>query len=223
MKFKKLAIIQMILSLIGCLKAETLYEENFDNDGLSTNKGVGGGAISKGIGALKWIDNGNGIITNSNRVNSGGGALLYSKESFTSSTGFVLTVSYKMNSLQSIKSNKLSFGLISNDSNISEYSGANPFMKDTSVYSIGANVTAHGGADQQGLHFSNQSKSSVLDQSGTRVQFKTDQLTEVSIEIDKGGYWCYRINGVYEVSLIKVMLKVNEPIVVEGHGVEVWG
>ncbi|MFC5050750.1 carbohydrate-binding protein [Rubritalea spongiae] len=183
--------------------AEVLYQDNFDNDGLSTNTGIGGGAINNTIHAHSWDDDGDATFHTAGTSYTRR-ALLYSENTFQSDTGFKLTLSFTTGSISDLAAHNLSFGLISNDTNLSNYSGYNPFRTDTSVYSIGANVTSDGEVASRGLNFTNGSSRTTLDQSGTRAQFQAGESCEVTIEIGIGGYWCYRINGVYEASGVLV-------------------
>ncbi|MGJ8653423.1 MAG: Ig-like domain-containing protein [Opitutaceae bacterium] len=177
-----------------------LYRDYFDNDTLAVNtSGIGGGAVNRTIQSHAWTDDGDAnFITNGTTDTQR--ALLYSENAFQSDTGFRLTVAYTTGSIEDLGSHNLSFGLISSDTDLASYNGFNPYQADTSVYSIGANVTADGGTATRGLNFTDGSTTTTLDESGTRVQFATGESTEVTIEIGVGGYWCYRINGIYEAS-----------------------
>ncbi|WP_411826912.1 putative Ig domain-containing protein [Luteolibacter sp. AS25] len=199
MKYKRIYTVSAFLLSGALAQADTIYQDKFDGDGLSTNSGAGGGAVNRTINTNAWDDTGdaNFII---NGTGSGARAILYSANTFQSDTGFKLTVQYTAGSIASTGANSLAFGLISDDTNISTLSGDNPFRANNSVYSIGANVTAVGGVASQGLNFTNGSTRVTLDQSGTRTQFVAGETCEVTIEIGVGGYWCYRINGEYEAS-----------------------
>ncbi|WP_411826914.1 hypothetical protein [Luteolibacter sp. AS25] len=179
--------------------ADVLYQDSFDNDGLATNAGTGGGAANRTIQGHSWNDDGNATFSTSGTSYTRR-AILYSTNTFQSDTGFVMRVNFKTGSVGSSLAHNLSFGLISSETDLSTYTGFNPFRVDTSVYSIGANVTADGGTATRGLNFADQATVTTLDQSGTRVQFQAGQTCEVTIEIGKGGYWCYRIDGIYEAS-----------------------
>jgi len=173
-------------------QADVLYQDNFDNDGLDINTGIGGGAISVSSSAAKWTDDGEASYDNaSHRWNRR--AIMYSKHD----TGFRLKFKYKTGSLGSGGHN-FSFGLVSADSNPSSMTGLNPFLYDNNSYGVGANLTQ--GTGKQGLNFSDGFSVRSFDQSGTRAQFKTGEVAEVSIEIEEAGYWCYRIDGQYEAS-----------------------
>ncbi|MDB4345837.1 LamG domain-containing protein [bacterium] len=182
------------------LQADVLYEDNFDGDTLAVNSsGIGGGATNRTIDGHAWTDDGAATFVTSGSEPEKR-ALLYSANTFQSDVGFRLTVNYTAGTLGDSGAHNLSFGLITSDTDPSTYSGFNPFKADTSVYSIGVNLTANGGASAQGLNFTDGSTRTTLDQSGNRAQFKSGETCEVSIEIGEGGYWCYRIDGVYEAS-----------------------
>ncbi|MFC1763476.1 hypothetical protein ACFL6U_15535 [Planctomycetota bacterium] len=177
--------------------AEVLYQDSFDSDSLGINiDGVGGGAANRTVQASGWTDDGDATWVPSGTSNEQR-ALLYSENTFQSDTGFKLTVHYTVGDLTG---HSFSFGLIRSDANLSTYTAYNPFLVEPSVYSIGANLSSEGRSSVRGLNFTDGSTSILLDESGTRGEFVTGESTEVTIEIGIGGYWCYRINGVYEAS-----------------------
>ena len=178
---------------------EFLYHEGFDGDGLAVNAIKGGGLVSVSSSAASWSDNGEAVYDNGG-VGATERAIMYSANNFQSDTGFRLHVHYETDSIDTIGSHNLSFGLVSSDTNLANYSGLNPFQAEPSVYSIGANLTSQGGASFRGLNFSDGSSVVTLDTSGTRHQFVAGETTKVTIEINYGGYWCYRINDEYEAS-----------------------
>ncbi|MGJ8672757.1 hypothetical protein [Rubritalea sp.] len=179
--------------------ARLLYKDTFEGDGLTNNSGIGGGAVNRTINANAWVDDGVATFV-TNAAGAGTRALLYSANSFQSDTGLKLSVNYTAGSIGDTGANSLAFGLISTDTELATFSGDNPFRADTSVYSIGANVTAFGGTTSRGLNFTNGVTRTTLDQSGTRAQFNAGEPCEVTLEIGTGGYWCYRIDGEYEAS-----------------------
>ncbi|WP_162025884.1 MULTISPECIES: LamG domain-containing protein [unclassified Lentimonas] len=127
-------------------------------------------------------------------------AIAYSSAAQQSDTGFRLTAYYRTASIGDVLAHNLSFGIISTDTDLSTYSGYNPFKVDTSVYSLGVNLTENGGNDAQGLTFTDGSTRTTLDRSGDYIQFPVNESTEVVIEILPGGHWSYSINGVTEAS-----------------------
>jgi len=189
---------------------EFLYHEAFQNDGLANNAVKGGGMASVGVGGASWIEVDGKVVYDNNGTNENNRAVLYSQNSFQSNSGFVLNVKYRTGSIGDDGSHNLSFGLISDDTDLSNFDGFNPFKVESSVYSIGTNLTTDG-TDGRGFIYSNGESVSVLDQSGTQRQFfinsdrqfVTDEFTEVTIEIGEGGAWCYRC--VEAGKLVRVM------------------
>jgi hypothetical protein len=127
-------------------------------------------------------------------------AIAYSSDTYQSDTGFRLTVYYTAGSIADVTAHNFSFGLISTDTDLSAYDGFNPFKIDTSVYSLGVNLTANGDDSAQGLNFTDGSTCTTLDQSGDNEQFEVGESTEVIIEIHPDGAWSYSINGITEAS-----------------------
>ncbi|MGJ8638784.1 MAG: LamG-like jellyroll fold domain-containing protein [Opitutaceae bacterium] len=178
---------------------EFLFHDGFDGDGLAVNAIKGGGLISAGPTTANWSDHGEALYDN-NGTGSDQRAILYSANSFQSDSGFRLHVNYETGSIGTDGSHNLSFGLVSSDTDLANYSGFNPFQAESGVYSIGANLTTQGGATFRGLNFADGTSVVSLDSSGSRQQFVAGESTEVTIEISYAGYWCYRINGEYEAS-----------------------
>jgi len=127
-------------------------------------------------------------------------AILYSTSAYQSQDGFKLTVEYTTGSIDDDESHNLSFGLISDDTDLSTYTGFNPFRAETSVYSVGANLTTDEDTTARGFNFTNGTTHLTLAESGERIQFATGTSTKVTLEIGIGGYWSYRINDEYEAS-----------------------
>lgn len=170
-------------------KAQVFYDETSSNQLLS----IEGGAT--------WNNPSSGNFEyNNNGVNAQNRALLYSTEAYQSEDGFKLTIEYTTESIEDIVGHNFSFGLISDETNLSTYSGFNPFRAEISVYSIGANLTTNEDASARGLNFTNTTERITLDESGTSAQFVAGKTTKVTIEIGIGGYWSYRINDIYEES-----------------------
>ena len=150
-------------------------------------------------GGATWVKNAdNDFNYNNSGTSAGRKALLYSTESYSSEDGFKLTFYYKTGSIDTTGSHRFSVGLLSDDTDLASYSGANPFGNDGSAYGVGVNITNNNG--NRGMNFANGSVVVPLDESGTRVQFSTDALTKVTMEIGIGGFWSYRINDEYEAS-----------------------
>jgi hypothetical protein len=188
---KNIAIIVMYCLFISqkLTYAQVLYDDTSSNEVVS----IAGGA--------KWDSPATGSFEyNNNGTNAQNKALLYSTAAYQSDDGFKLTIEYTTGSIVDLPGHNFSFGLISDDTDLATFSGFNPFREETSVYSVGANVTTNGDASARGLNFTNTLTQITLDQSGTRAQFVTGETTKVTIEIGIGGYWSYRINDIYEAS-----------------------
>ena len=138
--------------------------------------------------------NNNGRVSSSN-------AFIYTEETVDASSGFKLTVNYTIGSIEDQNNNHFSFGLFSTTDQLPEsFSGSNPFADDTSVYSLGINLTATSGDSKRGLNFTNGSSVQTLDQSGTNIQFLEGQSVEIILEVYPDGSWNYSINGIIESS-----------------------
>ena len=184
-----LFILFFLLFSISNIKGQVFYDETSSNELLS----IEGGAT--------WVSPSNGGFEyNNNGSNVQNSALLYSTSSYQSEDGFKLTIEYTTSSIEDIAGHNFSFGLISDETDLSTYLGFNPFRAETSVYSIGANLTTNEDATARGLNFTNTTERVTLDASGTRTQFVAGETTKVTLEIGIGGYWSYRINDVYEAS-----------------------
>ena len=150
-------------------------------------------------GGATWIKLGdNNYSYNNNGTTAEKRAILYSSEAFNSEDGFKLTFFYKTGSIGTLGSHQFSIGLLSDDTDLANYTGSNPFGSDGSGYGVGINLTNNDG--NRGINFANGSEVIPLDASGTRVQFEKDELTKVTMEIGIGDYWSYRINDEYEAS-----------------------
>ena len=138
---------------------------------------------------------GNLVYDNAEGSNSSS-AVLYSSESYRSENGFRVSVFFETSSIGSARGNELSFGLVRDDGNLSSPGMDNPFGNNSSVISIGANVTGN----QRGLRLSDGRQSTLLDTAGTRSNFTTGVLNKLTLEVARGGHWTYRINDSYEES-----------------------
>ena len=140
------------------------------------------------------------IVYNNSGTNFRNRALAYSAQAYQSDGGFQLKVNYTTGNIGDNAGHNLSFGLISDETNLSTYDHFNPFRAEPSVYSIGVNLTTDGDASARGLNFTNGTSRRTLDSSGTNAQFVTNQSTEVVMEIRATGDWSYSINGVVEAT-----------------------
>lgn len=189
--------------LAGTAHAAVVFQDTFDGDGLGVNtNGIGGGMANNTIDApASWQENEDLVFVNNN-ANYQNRAIAYSTNTFQSAEGFTLVVFYTSDSVVASLQNRLSFGLVSTNTDLTAYSGFDPFAVDNSVYSIGAEVTAAGG--NQGLNFTDGSSVTNLDASGDNVQFAAGATTPVSISVLPDGFggadWEYSIDGIMEAS-----------------------
>lgn len=186
---KTITICCFMLLLNNTIQAQVFYDETSSNEVLSIEGGATWDNASSG-----------GFEYNNNGSNAQNRALFYSTSAYQSEDGFKLTIEYTAGSIEDIAGHNFSFGLISDETDLSTYAGFNPFKTTESVYSIGANLTSNEDATARGLNFTNITERVTLDESGTRAQFVAGKTTKVTIEIGIGGYWSYRINNVYEAS-----------------------
>ncbi len=151
-------------------------------------------------GAANWLDSGLELTYDNNGESSDNRSISYSTQSFQSDGGFKLTVHYTAGNIGNNGSNNFSIGLIREDTDLSTYAGFNPFGDDTSVYSLGVNMTTNQGVASRGLNFTDGSSVTTLDTAGTNVQFVKDASTPIVIEVAPEGAWSYSINGIVEAT-----------------------
>ncbi|MGJ8654511.1 MAG: hypothetical protein ACSHX8_14720 [Opitutaceae bacterium] len=199
----RLRPLYVYLLLATSLQAEILYEDHFDGDSLTANARVGGGAVNLSIQSHSWTDDGNGSYGSAGFGESNR-ALLYSKNSFQSDTGFTLTLRCYTDTLQGAGGHNLSFGLISAERELQNYRGLNPFAQRGGAYGMGLSITSGRGGVGQGMYFSDGSTSMNLESLPPKVPFKAGAPSLITLEIEPGGYWCYRIDGQYAVSGVRL-------------------
>jgi hypothetical protein len=202
-KMKKIAwALSLGLLVAGAAQAALLYSDTFDNDGLETNEGTGGGIVNRTIYGDSWSETSNGLEYNAGATNYERRAAAYSENSFQSDGGFELTVNYFTSSIGDVAANLFSFGLVSTATDMSTYSGYNIFGTDTGVTALGVNITA--GQVSRGLWYADGASTTLLDESGTTQQFVASTVTPVVISVEADGNggadWSYSINGVTEAS-----------------------
>jgi hypothetical protein len=185
----------MVLAVTA--QAEVVFEDHFDNDTLLKSSGTGRGMVNRTILGHSWTDDGDATFVTSGTSYTRR-ALLYSKSAYQSDDGFKLTVYYKTGSVGDRAAHNFSFGLFASDTPCSTYEGFNPFKTETSVYSLGVNLTSDGGTGARGLNFTDGSTCTTLDKSGDNVQFVAGSSSWVVLDIGPNGEWQYSINGVVE-------------------------
>ncbi|MDP5062223.1 MAG: hypothetical protein NWP64_09910, partial [Maribacter sp.] len=156
------------------------------------------------FGAATWeTDASSGdLIYNSNGgTNFKDRALMYTQNTYQSDDGFKLTINYTTGAIDEADgAHALSFGLISDETDFTTYTGWNTFGRTGTVYSLGANITTTFDANSRGVNFTNGTNYDTIDESGTAAQFIANASTEVVLEIGKDNIWRYYINGVFEDS-----------------------
>ena len=158
---------------------------------------MGGGAQWRQIpGRNEFVYDNNGDVFSRRGI-------LYSKRAFQSDDGFTLTIGYTTGSIDNSAGHNLSFGLVSLDTDLTNYGGNNPF-RAAKVYGLGVNVA--GTPAVRGLFFNNGKTTKMLDQSGTNVEFGSDKMFRIHesnvviLKIAPGGTWSYSINGITEAA-----------------------
>lgn len=76
----------------GFLHGDIVYQDTFDNDGIATNVGIGGGMASGTSGGLSFVDNGN--LSGGSATSGGNRTNASSLNSFDLSEGFTLDVTF---------------------------------------------------------------------------------------------------------------------------------
>ncbi|WP_372846652.1 hypothetical protein, partial [Pontiella sp.] len=117
-------LVVCLLASVG-VQAAIIYQDNFGEDGLGVNAGVGGGLTSRTIRQHSWDDTGVLQFVTSANTHYLNRAIAYTDNTFQSSQGFKLTVDYFWTS--TLGASSLSFGLVSDDTDLSTYSGFHPF------------------------------------------------------------------------------------------------
>lgn len=158
----------------------------------TVNRTISGGAL--------WLDSGLELSYDNNGTDGDNRAISYSTQSYQSDGGFKLTVYYTAGNIGNNGSNNFSFGLISDDTDLSTYAGFNPFGAEAGVYSLGANLTTNQGIPLRGLTFTDGASITALDSAGTNVQYVRDSSTPVVIEVGPDGDWSYSIDGIVEAT-----------------------
>ena len=150
-------ILALSATLVGlfaapAIAATVVYQDNFDNDGLATNTGVGGGLTVAFARRGGWVEN--GVLEATGTVGSTNGSV-HSTSGFDLANGFTLTVTYNTATVAAGEVNRVNIGLIdaaafgvtSSDAG----STRNPFSDNNDKYGIGLNLTPDLG--DQGLNF----------------------------------------------------------------------
>ena len=95
-----LAIVAMVTMATSVNAADIVYQDNYDNDGIGTNTGIGGGAVSINTSPASWGSAEGGWVDDGNLTmwgNGGSGGISggsYSSNAFHMPGGFRLEVTY---------------------------------------------------------------------------------------------------------------------------------
>ena len=172
------------LALAGSANAAVVYQDNFDGDGLATNTGIGGGAVTNYTSDSNvWTDAGT-LFSNRGGGNSRSGVT--SINSFDLAGGFTLEVTYSISNLGGAADNRVNIGLIDNtntDSNTRDYLGA--FSSDLG---IGYVPTVSRGV--QGLNLADTAITQLSNAQGSDTGTSTFVLT-----MDAASNWSFSIDG----------------------------
>ena len=202
MKLKEQQFTSAIFSLVTCLGAaspfaeEIVYQDQFDNDGMETNTGIGGGAgfidtTPQNRGPGEWTDNGNLTSTGGSWGGTSGNA--YSLNGFDLRNGFKLEVTYDVVNAQT----RFTIGLIEEAGAIDPLTAG--FVTDGIVPHHGLifNPVAYDSRSRYpnapGLQFS--------DGVNKPEQLSNAQLNGVSgthtvvLEMDAENNWSYSVDG----------------------------
>jgi hypothetical protein len=173
----------------GVPPSSVVYQDNFDNDGVGSNTGIGGGAfvVTGGGDTSTWTDNGNAVHS----ANDADRSRMTSSNSFQSDLGLILTVEYSISDVSSVGRNQFAFGL--HDLATNPSGTYNPFG-DPGYYSLGLNLTPDDGR-ATGLIFQNGSSISALD----ATTFTTGTHTAV-VTIATGGDWSWTLDAIDQES-----------------------
>lgn len=130
--FTSVGVLIMASALAPVAGAATVvYEDTFDNDGLATNSGIGGGLAARTINTATYNDSGNLVDTAG--ANSSNRGVISSINSFNLLNGFILEVHMSGTTTALMQSFGLSTSQFSSDTNTEDW------MREQSWAGEGAN------------------------------------------------------------------------------------
>ena len=196
--FKHTILVAAVAGLVLALAAASadagiVYQDKFDNDGIATNTGTGGGLARYARQGDTWVDNGQ-LDGNSTGANDRGN--VYSLNSFNLSGGFKLEVTYAISDISNNNANRVNIALIDKNSI--------PVVQDNTTYvtqflsgnldkyGIGLNMTTDLGS--QGLNFANDAGAGTVTLLSNAQTISTGTHTFV-LEMDTASNWSYSIDG----------------------------
>lgn len=180
-------------------QAAIVYQDNFDNDGLGTNTGTGGGITVAFANATagqtaNWVDNGDldAVFDNSTLARSS----IYSTNGFDLSAGFTLTVTYDISNLAGTTANRVHIGLIDAGAfgGTSDTVGnVRDIFRAGDYYGIGVSLTQYDSV--QGLSFADDAStgSRTLLSNAQTISIGTSRTFELTV--DASSNWSYSIDG----------------------------
>ncbi len=185
--------------------ADVIYQDNFDNDGLATNTGIGGGAAfidttpstdPARLGA--WGDDGNLTSTDAGGGWGGSSANAYSLNGFDLQNGFTLEVTYNVVNVQT----RLTIGLVEEAGAVLDASGLATSGAGGTPYGIVFNPAAHDNGTKRngwvnrypnapGLQFSDGSSVTQL----SDAQARGTGTHTLVLQMDAASNWSYSVDG----------------------------
>lgn len=190
---KTTAALVMACALGTTASANIVYQDNFDDDGLATNTGIGGGMSFFNAQGSLWDDDGSLSYTNTG--DGGDRAYVASNNTFAVSGGFILTVEWTGSGTFP---ELTSFGLVAGDpvgDSTSEDILATA-IDGESAYAIGIELgNLFENADnnvEQGLKFNNNGTVALLSDSQSLSASGPHTLV---LTVDAAGNFSYSVDG----------------------------
>jgi len=179
-----------VLAMVASANAGLIYQDSFDNDGLATNTGIGGGLGSYDRQGGPWIDNGD---LDSNRSGNNDRGNVYSLNAFDLTGGLKLEVTHTISNVTTTDANRAVIGLLAAD-DLPEAQNNTTYVtdflnRDLNKYGIGLNLTVQNGT--QGLNFADGVGLTQL----SNAQTITTGTQSWVLEVDPAGNWSYSIDG----------------------------
>ena len=184
------AVITGFILVSPSAHAQIVYQDNFDNDGVETNTGIGGGLLPYNRQGDSWLDNGD---LDSNRGGNNDRGNVSSLNTFNLTGGFKLEVTHTINNVTTIDANRAVIGLLdaadlpetqTNTTYITDF-----LNRDLDNYGIGLNLTIQNST--QGLNFADGANLNLL----SNAQTITAGTQSWVLEVDADGNWAYSIDG----------------------------
>jgi len=188
-----LALFAMIM-FAGAANAEIVYQDNFDNDGLATNTGTGGGITVAYAGSGgNWVDNG---VLDGQFGSGAPRSAIHSTSGFDLTDGFALTVTYDISDVTNTDgANRVNIGLLDAGA-FGTTSGAAGSLRNAyetgDYYGIGLSLIPSQG--DQGLIFADDAGTGSKTQLSNAQTIATGTHTLV-LTMDGSSNYTYSIDG----------------------------